>query len=172
MNPGNGCTVLHKALLGRKERLARELILSGADVKARDLRRTTPLHVASMHGLDRIVSTLLLRGAEKDAVDIDGDSALIYASGVYGPHPAVVETLLGAGVDLNIRGRDSYSALDWASHVGDVPTVQAILRRGADVNSCNAHGLSALHRATFCDQADAINALVEAGADIEKAGAG
>ncbi len=167
-----GESVLHTAIKGGHERLAKELIMSGADVRARDPHYyRTPLHLAAGKGLDGIVSALVFRGVDKDAVDKGGESALTLASGAYDggaeeARPNVVETLLAAGADLSIRSNLGFSALDWASFRGHVPTIHVLVRHGMDVNSCN-RGDSALHNALFLDQACSVDALIEAGADIE-----
>ena len=117
-----------------------------------------------------IVSVLLQRGVDKDAVDDHGNSALMHASGANGEgHPDVVETILTAGADPNIRRPvKGYSALDWASLRGLVQTIQALARHGADVNSRDeAQGLGALHKAALLDQTCSVEALIEAGADTE-----
>ncbi len=170
-HPVYGYTVLHEAIYGRRERLAEDLMMSGADIMARTSKGCTPLHLAVEEGLEGVVSTLLLRGADKDAVDNEGDSALMWACGsVKGAEPnlAVVETLLTAGVDVHIRRpSDGFSALDFASLVGWVSILQALVRYGANVNSCCSDHFSALHVAASNGQAGAVDALVEAGADID-----
>lgn len=105
VDPAQQCTALHTAIFHGQEQLARELILSGADVKAQDWGDSTPLDAAAGYGLDGIVSTLLLRGADKDALTDEGDSALISACGAntgYNGYPTSVDTLLSAGADLRI----------------------------------------------------------------------
>lgn len=104
-DPGAQCSVLHQAIVGGHEQLAKELMIGEADAEARNSLGSTPLHLAAGEGLNGVVSAILLRGVHNTAINDDGDSALIYASVAYDTaHLAVVETLLAAGADVNHRG--------------------------------------------------------------------
>ena len=170
-NTEEGFTVLHAAILAGREELANELVMCGADVTARTSLEYSPLHLAAQEGLDGVVRALLLKGAEKDAVNSEGDTALMCACGsvsMGNPKLALVNTLLAAGVDVNARRpADGSSALHWASEKGLVPFLQSLLREGADLDARDSHGCSALHGAAGEDQAGAVDALTERGADIE-----
>lgn len=116
------------------------------------------------------MSELLLRGSSKDALDRDGNSLLVWAA--YGGHLPVVEALLAAGVDPNLRGFSGYgdSPLEVAASEGHVPVLKAILGHGVDVNLCGPGGVTALTKAARNRKVDAIHALVEAGANMESNG--
>ncbi len=174
-------TVLHRAIGGGHERLAEEFIMCGADVRVQTPRGATPLHLAVSKGLPGVVSAVLLKGADKDAVDNLGNSALMWACGAHNdaePKLAIVEMLLAAGVDVNIRqpsngyysgglaSSDGHSALDFASERGYVSILRALIRCGVDVDARDDH-CSALHLAAWRDQAGAVDVLIESGADIE-----
>lgn len=65
---------LAKAVLGGKQKLANDLLKSGADFSRRDNDGRTPLHHAALGGYHRICSLLVRKGADKDAQDKQGDS--------------------------------------------------------------------------------------------------
>lgn len=112
------------------------------------------------------MTLLVLAGADKDALDYNGDSALMWAA--CEGRLAVVETLLQTGADVNVRRRQSgSSALENAACCGHVSVLKAILQHGANVDSCNGEGGAALHVAAEFNQVGAIDALIEAGASIE-----
>lgn len=162
-DPEDGHSVLHEAICGGHEPLAIELI--GADVNAEGSYATRdPLHDAAEKGLKAVVSALLLRDAEKDAIDDRGYTALMVA--IDHGRFAVVETLLAAGADFNIRsiGGDSSkrSALHLAADRGNVPVLQALLQGGMDADACDESGLSALHISTENGQVASIDALIGA----------
>ncbi|CAM9517433.1 unnamed protein product [Ectocarpus fasciculatus] len=166
-DPQVQCGVLHQAAYDGHERLVDDLLIGRADPN-RPCKAfgATPLHEAAGSGHVEIVSTLLLTGADKDALDGDGDSAMMWAAD-WG-HLAVVETLLKTGANYDVRGATTgYSALDNAAIVGHISVVKAILAHGARVNSCSDAGYTALHHAASSNQAGAIDALIEAGANIE-----
>lgn len=114
-----------------------------------------------------MVTSLLQKGMEKDAAISDGRTALMLACEVVEPKLAVVEKLLTAGADFNIRGPDNWTALGFASGRGLVPIMQALVRHGTDVNGRDTHGFSAFHVAATCDEAGAVDVLIGAGADID-----
>lgn len=101
---------LAKAVLGGREKLAKELLKSGADVSRRDHDGRTPLHHAAVGGRHRICSLLLRGGADEDAQDKQGDSPLLLAVGR--GHVAVVKALLSANAGVEARGSRGMVALE------------------------------------------------------------
>ncbi|CAM9758937.1 unnamed protein product, partial [Ectocarpus sp. 8 AP-2014] len=166
-DPVDKCSILHQAAKGGHAQLVNELLIGRADPN-RPCKAfgATALHEAAGGGHVRILSTLLLTGADKDALDWDGDSALMWAAEK--GRLAVVETLLKAGANVDVRGTTSgFSALDDAAYCGHVSVLKAILAHGASVDSCGDGGHTALYHAAYNNQRDAIDALIEAGANIE-----
>ena len=167
MDPVEQLSVLHEAARGCHEQLVNELLIGGADSNSLfGPFGSTPLHHAAIAGHSGIISALLLRGANKDALDLDGATPLMWATGE-GQLDAV-ETLLAAGADYNIRDVEyDDSALDAAACDAHIPVLKALVGHRANVNFRDCKGLSALHKAAIRDQARAIDALIDAGADID-----
>ncbi|CAM9426220.1 unnamed protein product [Ectocarpus sp. 12 AP-2014] len=166
-DPVDKCSILHQAADGGHAQLVNELLIGRADPN-RPCKAfgATALHEAAGGGHVGILSTFLLTGADKDALDWDGDSALMWAAEK--GRLAVVETLLKAGANVDVRGATSgFSALDNAAYYGHVSVLKAILAHGASVDSCGDGGHTALNHAAYNNQSGAIDALIEAGANID-----
>ena len=68
------------------------LLANGADVKARDIRRRSPLHLAAQEGKAECVMLLLQSGANPKVVDRDGKTAKDLAMSAM--YPEVAELLV------------------------------------------------------------------------------
>ena len=73
----------------------------------------TPLHCAVFIGNIEIIKLLLEYDIDIDAVDIDGDSALLLA--VHEKNAEIVETLLQKGANVNFQDEDLRTALFYAT---------------------------------------------------------
>jgi Ankyrin repeats (3 copies)/Ankyrin repeat len=82
--------------------IAELLIAHGADVRARDLKKSTPLHQAAFFGNAATIGLLLDHGALIDARDADGWTPLHSAARI----GRVEETAFLVGRDANVRIRD------------------------------------------------------------------
>jgi ankyrin repeat protein len=74
--------------------------------------------------------------------------------------------LLKAGVDVNIKDEDGYTALILASYNGHTETVKILLESGADVNIKDEDGYTALITASSQGHAETVKLLLESGADV------
>ena len=76
----------------------------------------TPLMRAAARGDLKAVQELLSAAprADVNALDQTGQTALILACQNPKADPDVVKALLAAGADVNLRSRNSYTALTWA----------------------------------------------------------
>lgn len=101
-----------------------------------------------------------------DALDDKGESPLIKAA--YLGFQFVVEILLAAGADANLRGTgpSQYSALDRAAQNDHVEVLEKLLEFGAAANSADHRGVAAIHVAALHGATGAVDALIKAGADI------
>ena len=88
-----------------------------------------PLHLA--HMADPKLDWKLVNGA-------DGQGRTAYFS------PAVVQTLVAAGANVNVRAADGSTPLHAASAAGASSCVLALLHGGADVNAVDGSGRTAL----------------------------
>eukprot|EP00752_Nemacystus_decipiens_P004952 g4505.t1 len=174
VDPTDRATPLYAAAVtARQAGLVRALLIAGAcpNVRCGDEHNYTPLHGAAERGLDKVVSALLgTPRTDKDAVDTQGQSALMLASRA--GHLTTVETLLLAGADLDIRdSHDNESALDSAANKADVRLMELLLDHGADVNDFGCSE-STLHGAALFDTKESVRVLVDAGAYLDRTNSG
>ena len=64
----NGMTSLHYAALYRHKEIMNLLVVNGANVNAKDERRTTPLHRAALTGKKEVAKLLIANGADVSAM--------------------------------------------------------------------------------------------------------
>src|SRR5205085_9442705 len=72
-----------------------------------------------------------------------------------------------AAADVNRRGADGSTPLQWAVYEENVAQVQRLLKAGADVSIANNYGATAMGLAAEIGNAPIIKLLLEAGADAE-----
>lgn len=145
------------AIAGRVEMLDL-LIGKGAGLERASGRRSmTPLLAALDAVQEDAALALLERGADPEAVDKNGESALIWAA--FNGCGRVVERLLAAGVPADFRAHDGATALTDAARRGHLDIVRRLLAHGADVNSRDKAGRTALTHALDAGQ-DAIAELL------------
>ena len=75
----------------------------------------------------------------------------------------IVNALLKAGADINVRNKYGSTPLHWADN--DL-VVDALLKAGADISSRNKNGQTPLHTVGNLGDEDAFFALIKAGADV------
>lgn len=157
-----GSTVLHHAAgFGRLETL--ELLLdSGAEINARNRRRSTPLHWA-IHD-EAKVRLLLSRGAALEARQVEGRTPLFQAA-VLGNGLSTIRLLLKAGADPNMGLTNGRTPLMAASSRGDIDALGALLEAGAEVNARDGAGETALMLAAANGGPEAVRLLLDRGAD-------
>ena len=101
----NGWTSLHEAAaFGEKPEVVSLLLDRGADINARSISGSTPLHLAASSQTVEIVALLLDRGANINARDMDRETPLHLA--VRHNTSDVVELLLYRGADINARNNE------------------------------------------------------------------
>ena len=88
------------------------------------------------------VHLLMTFGADVNAVDNDGQTALIWAS-KYGLD-SIVDLLLEHNAKVDIQAKNDATALMWASLRNHISTVQSLLEHKADMNAVSNNGNSAL----------------------------
>lgn len=117
------------------------------------------------------VQALLAKGADVNAHDVDDSSPLSVALRLnYGsvlltpPVPAILDALLGKGVNVNDRDKGGQTLLMRAVGDGQAPALDWLLAHGADVKVRDKwRGATALY---YADDPRSIQTLVARGADI------
>ena len=139
----SGDTALDNAITCDGGAKARMLIASGANVNAFtttggtvkngpiDAFEITPLMDAATCAETSMAAALIKAGANLDAVDHRHMTALMMAAAVDRANPETVRVLIEAGADLNVRDRNSETALDWARKYRNPEVVALLEKAGA-----------------------------------------
>lgn len=173
-----GKTALHWAASQGRTEVVRTLIAAGVDVNYAssigNFKGKNALMWASSQGRFETVVLLLEAGTNVNAVDNDGVSALMWASGSEAEeeghkrglfekatkgHIDVVRWLLKYGAEPDLRDNDGITAIMYACYHGHDGAVEVLLNAGADASNENKSGKNALQLASsagFDAAADAI----------------
>jgi ankyrin repeat protein len=173
-----GKTALHWAASQGRTEVVRILIAAGVDVNYAstigNFKGKNALMWASSQGRFETVVLLLEAGTNVNAVDNDGVSALMWASGSEAEeeghkkglfekatkgHIDVVRWLLKYGAEPDLRDNDGITAVMYACYHGHDGAVEVLLNNGADASYENKSGKNALQLASsagFFAAADAI----------------
>ena len=113
---------------------------------ARNCDGTTPLHIAALLYSDREILRQIRQGYLKDI-------------------PRLLEVLLSAGADLNIKDKEGKTALHEATLGEDEEVALLLIQSGADVNASNNEGVTPLCFASGMGLPRVVSALLERGAN-------
>jgi len=161
---------LQAACADGDERVVKLLLANGADIDAQGGYHGSPLNAACVIGRYHIVKILLNKGA---TVDTPGGSGrfgnALQAASVYNKD-SIVQLLLNAKVDVNIRGGYYGTALVAACDKSHHFIIELLLARKADVNiQVNSHG-NALQVAARRGSWSLVKRLLNEGADVTAPG--
>ena len=158
-----GSTLLHHAAGFGSLEMMTWLLESGADVNAKNRRKSTPLHWA-VHDTAK-AKLLLSKGADLNARQAEGRTALHLAS-MLGNGEATLRLLLDAGANPGIAASNGQTPLMAAARRGDVTAMALLVGKGADVNAKSGAGETALTTAAANGDPRAVAFLLERGADV------
>ena len=113
---------------------------------ARNCDGTTPLHIAALLYSDREIRNQIQQGDLKDI-------------------PRLLEVLLSAGADPNIKDKEGETALHEATLGEDEEVALLLIQSGADVNASNNEGVTPLCFASGMGLPRVVSALLERGAN-------
>jgi ankyrin repeat protein len=143
----------------------RKLLLSRADVNARQVDGATALHWAVYRDDVGTADLLLNAGANVKAPNREGTTPLFMAA-LYG-NPAMIARLLKAGADPKERGPNGETTVMFAARNGNPAAIKVLVAAGADVNAKESlRATTALMWAAEQGHAAAARTLVELGADV------
>jgi ankyrin len=151
----------------RGDRVAVSRVLDqGADVNARAVDETTPLHWAVRADSLETATVLLEGGADAAAADRYGITPLYLAA--ENGDAALIAKLLDAGVAVDSLAPTGESALMTATRTGKLDAIALLLDRGAAVDAREPeYRQTALMLAVRENHPDAVQLLIARGADVD-----
>lgn len=155
-------SILVDAIQNNNVDTIRKFLDEGGDVNTK-LEGKTLLYIAADEWCDDIVELLLEMGANPNALNDNGDVALVVP--ICYNKINIVRMLLEAGANVNFSCPIGHTALVLAAFTGDPDLLLLLLGYGVNVNLQNNLGQTGLHWAAYYARKDMIEILLEAGAD-------
>ncbi|KAL5266150.1 hypothetical protein ACHWQZ_G006711 [Mnemiopsis leidyi] len=115
-------------------------------------------------GRDERVREILAAQPHIIDIKVQGKTALQVAS--HQGFQAVVEELIKAGADLEIKDDDGDNALHYAAFGNEPGAAMLLIENGADINASNGNGCTALHVAANKGHRDMVSCLIDGRADL------
>ena len=115
----DGRTPLHDASIMNKLEAAELLLQAKADVNAKDAGKWTALHFAAQNWLPDLAKLLVAHGAAVDSLDEHGNTPLSNAVFNSRGRGELIEILLKAGADKNLKNNHDVSPLDLAKTIAN-----------------------------------------------------
>ena len=168
------------AARGGNSGLLRDLLKSGADVRARTKNGMTAVHLAAVGGHVAVLSVLVDfkadfrgrmrhhvlvadRGLDEGSVTILRQPTALHLAVSQG-HLSTVQFLLSHGADVDARDRGDETPLMWAVRLGFDNVVDCLIERNAGLEGMNMDGKTALHIAARYGREHAVSVLLAKGA--------
>ena len=133
-----------------------------------NLRRLTPLHLATLFSDDPLaVAVLLEGGAEPNAKEEQSGFTALHVAAQVARNPGIVAELLNGGADPNSKSELGFAPLHVAAQRNPDPAIVAtLLKGGADPNGKGEGGFTPLHfAAQHSDSAAIVTELLKGGAN-------
>ena len=125
-----GFTALHYAAVAGNQEIARQYLVGGGNVNARDgVYEFSPLHYAARFGNKEIAEALIANGADIKAKDKWGYQPMHWAA--YHDRPEIVELLIAKGADVNAKTSLGQMPLQLAIPRRNTATIE-VLRKHSD----------------------------------------
>jgi len=146
---------LKEAAWNKDQKMVRQLVRLGADIKMANKFGNTALHSAAYQNAINVARYLIKAGADVNAIGKDGDTPLHRASNV-----AMVKLLLKNGARVNQRNFNMRTAVFTDKQPA---SIALLIARGASVKLADKQGNTVLH---YVRKPEDIAPLVKAGADV------
>ena len=158
-------TLIMASVNGRLEKI-KKLVQIGADVNARNMKKSTALILASKYGHFEIVKYLVEYGADVNAINRDYETALMFAS--ENGHLEMVQYLVEHGADVNAESEDGNKALISAFEKGHFDIVDYLVQNIFTREEQNKKLDSPFHCAIKNNDLKVVKHYVENGADVNE----
>lgn len=137
-----GITPLHFAAITDNLKLAKLLLLRGADIHTKDYNGRTPLYWAARETCPDIVDLLVKKGADVNATDLEGLTPLHCVARWSGCDRSkrITEILLKAKAKPEIRDKYGRTPLHWAAYKNTDKVLDLLLSVGANVDAKDNDG--------------------------------
>jgi ankyrin repeat protein len=147
------------------------LLENGADINTGNTPRgLTPLQLATWKQNLPVVKCLLERGADVNLCSRDEKRLSALHVAVLAGNLEILDYLILAGADLNIRDSKGRSPLCFALDLNKPELAIHLIRRGANVNTPDFEQCTPLHFAVYQDNLECTKCLVQFGANINHKG--
>ncbi|RFU23777.1 hypothetical protein B7463_g12561, partial [Scytalidium lignicola] len=163
----SGDTVLHIAALGKHSDLLKLLLENGGDPNIPNSQNQNIMAIASKKGDEITVKELLQLGMEPDRNGECADWRPLHFAAVNG-YVVIVELLLNAHADINIKGDKGYTPLLLAAQTGALSVVKVLVDRGADLYTETGDGKNPLHVCCALGKSDTADFLIKGGLNPTK----
>ena len=126
---------------------------------------TSPLLDAAQAGDAELVRALVGLGASVDVTQVDGTTALHWAT--HQNDRAIADLLIGAGAAVDAQTRYGVTPLSLAATNGSAALIELLLTAGADPNQASPEGETPLMTTARTGAPDALRLLLEHGASVD-----
>nr|XP_034184113.1 uncharacterized protein LOC117606144 isoform X1 [Osmia lignaria] len=154
-------TPLHLAVEIENKGLVEILIRNGANVNAKNGNNMTPLCCAIKKNSKEIVEVLVVNGAD---VNVNEGEPLSLA--VFAGYKDIINVLLQNNARIDIKFRQSMSALHTAAERGHTEIANTLIANGADVNVTADTSHTPLHLAADGCHKEMVELLLSKGANV------
>jgi ankyrin repeat protein/flagellar basal body-associated protein FliL len=158
-----GDTLLHKAVDKWNLAVIKFLVSKGADVNAANLKKVTPLYLATLRNDNEIIKFLVSSGANINVRESEYNSTPLHQAS-YQNNFDIIKLLISKGADINAKDNDGESPFFLAASNNNVECFNFFLSKGADINEKDAYGTTLLQKAS--GSLDISKLLVSKGANI------
>ena len=179
----NGQTALMHSCISNSGDIFVFLMENNADFKIKDNFGKTALDYAIEHNRVEMIEFLALSGADTNSLDVDQllkaaqDTQEIinkkiktqeFITEISKSYPNLdkIRSCISAGVDVNAKDNDGWTALIYAACYGHTEIAKLLIADGADINARDNYGCTALIYAAINGYTEIARLLLSAGADV------